>query len=561
MASTGSTPALHLWPNHGWLMLPVLWATLIINILGLALPLAALQIYDRIMAESTPGRWLIMLIGVLVAVVAEGLLRLARAHVIGHLGSQQEQRLTLHLLGRILRGRNTNQPGQHLYTLEALGRLREFSSGQALTVLLEIPFAVVYLGLMAYLGGILVLVPLGLLLIFAGQEVGHGHALARHMAARDKIDVVRKNMLLDIFGRLHSSKAMGHIRLMQRRLESQQAKVEQAALPIVQTAANAYQDGLMFSQLMLAAVTLAGAPLVLNGHMTLGSLIACVLVSGRLMAPIQRGLGLYSRVQEALLSRDRVAAVLAVPPVFGTAPTPRAAADATTRPDYPGSLELVNIGLRAETPKGPGKWLLRTVTLQAERGQTIALHTPHETTSHMLLQVLAGLAEPADGHVYLNGHQPHTLAAAELAEQVGYLPPHGVIYRGTLYDNLSRFGHTPAAHVSEMIELLDLQSSIAVLPQGLDTPLTGTLADPLPPSTKQRVALARILAMKPRVLLFDHAERNLDPSGYNTLYRLLERLKGKTLTILATADNNLTALADTHWVQRGTTLKRQISPT
>lgn len=562
MGSTSSrtVPHISLWPTQWRVVIPALWATFIINVLGLALPLAALQIYNRMLAENTPGRWLMMLGGVFAAILLEGLLRLARAHIAGQLGGTQEQQHTLTLLGHMLHSRGgSRSAGQSLQTLEALAKLRDFSSGQVLTVLLDVPFALIYLGLVAYLGGILVLIPVGLLFIFMGREFSQGTRMAHAMRRREETDILRKNGLIEAMERLHTVKAFGRLRWLQRRLELQQYAVEQATAPVSRIACQVYQDGLLFSQLMLASLTMAGTPLVLSGQMTLGALMACVLVGGRLMAPIQRGLGLYSRIQDTFLARERINGALHQPIVFGRPPRGQNMRHRGEDFDYPATLHLDNIGLRGTVNEAQtGRWLLRQVNLQAERGQTIALSTNNIHTGTLLMLALAGLRPATEGKVLLDGAEPHTLSAGELVRHIAYLPPEGTIYRGSIYENLSRFGQTPAARVAEMIELLELEPALAVLPHGVDTMLDNTLADPLPPGFKQRVTIARILAGKPRVILFNHADSSLDQAGYNIMYRLLERLKGKVLLILFTDDRNLVSLADEHWIQQGSTLRRKL---
>lgn len=538
-----------MWPQRAALAAPLLWSTFAINILGLALPLAVLQVYDRVLAESTPGRWLAILMGVLAAIAGESLLRLARAYTAGRMGSRREQQMTLLFLKHLFSAGPGNEgSGQHLHTLDALAKLREFSSGQAFTVLLEVPFALIYLALIGYLGGVLVLVPLGLLLVFGWREVNQGEKLVHRMAKRDRAEVVRQDALIEGLERLHSVKAEGRLRWLQRRLEKHHRIVAEASRPVVSVACKAYQDGLLFSQVMLAAVTMAGTPLVLSGEISLGALMACVLVSGRLTSPIQRGLGLYTRVQEARLARDRVQRVLTQPMVFGTATTPN-------DNHFAGSMELRRLGIKSAST---GKWLLRQMQFQAGRGHTIALEPNQPLTGTLLMQTLAGLRPQNEGEVLINGVSPYLLASSELVRQVGYLPPQGTIYRGTIYDNLSRFGASTPEQVAEMIELLELEAAFSVLPRGLDTMLENTLADPLPPGLKQRVALARVLAAKPRVILFNQADRSLDHTGYNVVYRLLERLKGKVLMVLHSEDRNLLALADETWCQEGTVLRRRL---
>jgi ATP-binding cassette subfamily C protein LapB len=542
MASSTTDTLLKLWPSGARMVAPLLLATFAINLLGLALPLATLQIYDRVLAQGAHSSWIVTICMVLVAVATEAWLRVLRTHLTGWCGSVQEQRLTMaflkHMFSVLPQG---GGPGDSLHMLEALMRLREFSSGQALTVLLEVPFVVLYLGVIAYLGGILALVPLGMLLLFYGRVVHHGQLLSKGLLRRDHADIVRKNTLIEILERIQTIKAFGRQRHMQRVMDHHQEELAQSSLQAAEIANLSYQDGLLFGELVLVGVTMAGTPLVLSGHVTLGVLMACVLIAGRLMSPIQRALGLYSRVREARQAVQRLSHVLTQPPAFGTMVTPSG--------KLMGTLRLHNVSLKQDH----GPWLARQIDLQAERGQTIAIQASSDSAGSYLLQTCAGLRPPVEGSIKINGIDPHQLASAELVRHVGYLPPQGTIYRGTIYDNLSRFGLTPRQQVNEIVELLELDNALSVLPRGMNTPLEGTLADPLPPGLKQRIALARTLALKPRIILFHQADRALDSVGYNTMCRLLGRLCGKALMLLLTDDRNLRALADCSFVQQGGT--------
>lgn len=548
-SSTCDAPAnlLSLWPRGAGVGLPLLVATLAINLLGLALPLAALQVYDKVLAQGAHESWLITMVVVAAAAAVEAVLRLARARLTTWCGSVQEQRLGAATLAHLLRSPpQLGTPASGLHTLEALARLREFSSGQALTVLLEVPFMVVFLALVGYLGGALVLVPLGLLMLFATRMCWQGQSLHNALAERDAAEVARKDVLIETLEHINPLKAFAAVRTQQRVLDGLQRKVSNAALQVARVSSLAYQDGLLCGQLMLMGVVMAGTPMVLNQALSLGALMACVLLAGRLMVPLQRALGLYARVHEAQLALERVQDTMAMPLVFGEADV--------TATDAPATLRMFEIGLRGEGEEGrPGPWLVRRLNLTLERGQVVLLEDADGATATALLHAMAGLAVPAEGKVELNGMQPHTLGSSSLLGHVGYLPPVGAIYRGTIYENISRFGQTPETQVAEIIKLLDLRQPFSALPHGLSTQLEETLADPLPPGLKQRIALARVLAVRPRVLLFNQADRALDKAGYNAVYNLLARLKGKVLLVLNTADRNLAGLATHTLKQQGTT--------
>ena len=120
----------------------------------------------------------------------------------------------------------------------------------------------------------------------------------------------------------------------------------------------------------------------------------------------------------------------------------------------------------------------------------------------------------------------------------------GIIFRGTIRDNLTCFGQIDEARVQEMSALLQIDRDIAALPSGFDTYLNGNATDTIAPGLKQRISMVRVLASRPRVIIFDNADRSLDRNGYNLVFNLLGRLKGKATLIISSNDHNLTAQAD-----------------
>ena len=121
------------------------------------------------------------------------------------------------------------------------------------------------------------------------------------------------------------------------------------------------------------------------------------------------------------------------------------------------------------------------------------------------------------------------------------------IFRGTIRDNLTRFGLVSEDEVRSIGEWLGIDSIIADLPAGLNTFLEGSDSDSLPPGLKQKIAIARALAPRPKIILFDNAEQAIDLKGYHELYRLLGRIKGRATMIIMSDDMNFRSLADTHY--------------
>lgn len=516
-------------------------ASLAINLLGLALPIMILQVYDRILVSENIGTVRVLVAGVCVVILLEGVLRLARAYVVNWASAVYEHTISCnsmrHMLGSELSSFQKQGAGEQLQRMSAVGQLREFFSGQALITFIDLPFVIIFLSLIAYLAGTLVLVPISLILIFALIALRLGASLKESLADRDAVDEGRMGFIIETLGGIHTVKSLGLESTFQRQYEEFQARSGLSNYQVAKKSNAASNYGSLFTQAMIIGIVGFGVPVAMEGSLTLGSLIACVLLSGRIMQPIQRGLGIWIRYQEFQLACENVEKTFELPsrqdvgePLYGS---------------KDGKLELQNVCFSYD-PKEP--LLFDDLNLELVRGQSISISGDHSTGKTTLLKLIAGLYQPNQGRVHINGTDATKYHARELVQHVGYLAMEGTIFRGTIKENLNAFGEIDDVRLKEIISLLGLDNEIAKLPTGYETKLEGGTSDPIPPGLKQRISIARALAPKPRILLFDNADRGLDKEGYNQLYRLMARLKGKVAMVIVSDDRNILRLAQQEFV-------------
>ncbi len=284
---------------------------------------------------------------------------------------------------------------------------------------------------------------------------------------------------------------------------------------------------------MVAAVITAGALFALHGHITTGALIATILLSGRMMQPVQRALALWAKYQDYALARNKVEAIFETPQYPGSP-----ANDENSSRD--GTVEIRGLSFRHSDDR---PWLLDNLDLDVRRGESILLSGAHGSGKTLLLQLIGGVYPPAKGSIAIDSRNILRYTPEDLIRHVGLVRSEGMIFRGTIRDNMTRFGQIPEKEVQEIAALLKLDRDIARLPSGFDTLLTGNSTDSIPPGLKQRIAMVRVLAPKPRLILFDNADRALDREGYNLVYSLLARLKGKAGMIIVSDDFNIRGLA------------------
>lgn len=510
-----------------------------INILGLAMSLVTMQVYDRILAHHGIGTLNMLCIGAAIAILVETVLKLTRAYATGWSAAAFEHTVSCNAVRHTLAKETVRIEnvgiGEYLQRINAIGKVRDFYSGQLLATLIDLPFILIFLFIIAHLGGDIVFVPITLLVIMGIRTVYIGKKLKSAMIKRDKSDDSRYEFMIHALNGIHTVKAFALEAQFERRYEHWQSNSTRANYDVARLSAAAYDQGVIASHFMMIAVGIVGAPLALSGHLTLGALVACVMLSGRIMQPVHKALGFWTRMQDIELAHRKITSLFSGELLMD--PT------ATIKTEKEGRVEVNNVSFAYD---GQEK-LLDNVSLSLKPGEAVAISGEHGAGKQTLLKLIAGMIAPLTGEVKVNGVSPHLYQSEVLVEHIGYMPAQGAIFRGTIAENLSRFGRVPEEMVREISALLGLDEEVAVLPAGYDTPLDGSHSDTIPPGLRQRIAIARALMTKPRVLLFYNADRALDKEGYNRVYRLLGRVKGKATMILVTNDHNILQLADRHY--------------
>lgn len=518
---------------------------LLLNILSLALPIMMLQVYDRIIPHQSYGTLIVLLTGVLAALALDVTLRIIRSYLVGWSSAAQEHQASFNAVQRFTQSNLAEfekvTAGSHLQNLMALGRLREFYSGQAWTALVDLPFAAIFIILIYYLGGDLVLVPLALLLAFFLTSVFAGKNLKKVLEARNESDNTKSSFVVSVISGIHTVKSLAVESFLLRRFEHLQAQVSRSSYEVADASGAASIMSAAFGQLSLILTASLGFFLVLDNSLSVGGLSACTLLAGRCIQPIQRVLGTWLRYQDLSIARREAASILDLPLM------PRLHIGIHSPQ---GRISIDNLSYISDD----GDIQLKNITLSVTPGSVVAITGGDEKTKSSLLQLIAGVLMPAEGYVQVDDVNPAQYSLSALKTLIGYLPQDGAIFKGSILDNLTGFDEENIESAKNMAEKLGIDKIVELMPRGYQTLLTDAPSDPIPPGVRQRIALARILARGPAVLLFDDAHRTLDKDGYNLLFKLMGQMKGRVTMILITKDQNLLSLADRHYLLNDGTL-------
>lgn len=528
-------------------------SAIVTNILSLALPLLVLQVYDRIIPNSAGSTLLLCLFGMAAILAIDAFLSISRAYILGWNAARTQHALMTTALARLV-GCDTNSfeqrsEGSYIQSLRAIDTLRGFHGSQALFLWIDLPFALVFVALIALIGGPVVFAPAVILALVAFLARWTGSALRDALEQRTANDGRRHSFMIDALTKVSTAKALGMESLLVRRYERLQGHSASANYRTVFYSVLARSVGTMMSQVMMVVVAAAGSVMVISGALSVGALAACTLLAGRIGSPLMRLLAIWTQYQSVDIAQRQMRNIIDLPQE--TAPDTENDRDGGTDgaapapvPEIRGDIAFEHVDFRFKLQSEP---LFSDLDFAIEAGATIGLTGPNTSGKSTLLHLMAGLLHPASGRVTVDGKDIRDYPPDHLRAQICYLPQRPMLFEGTILENLTMFRTEERLDRAFAIaQSLGLSDRIARLPEGFDTRIGNGAVDGIPVGMRQRIAVARALitVARPRILLFDEANALLDKQSDDRLIQLLRQHKGNATIVLNSLRPAVLALAD-----------------
>jgi ATP-binding cassette subfamily C protein LapB len=506
---------------------------LLISTLSLALPIAMLHVYDRVLATGGLATFWVMASAVLVACCLETMLRSLRSSIIARIGGRWEANAhacALDTLTRTSLARFERRgAGVYLERLSSVAVVREAYSGAAFQALLDLPFCLLYVAAMMHLSPTLAAVPVLLAAFYLAISLLLGRQLRRVVGALAEGEERRFNMLFDVLSNIHTVKTLGLEQQMLRRNERLILRCAAARRQLAALSGNGHGVALLLTSVGAGLVAALGCVEVVEGRLTVGGLGACLLLSGRTLQPLSAALSVFTRAEVLRGAADRLAEIASAP-----SPTP---ALQLTVPR--GEIRIEGaVALRDQ-----GDTILAGVDLALAPGAIVAVKARNGVGKTTLLRLLAGLQSPTHGRVLIDGIDLTTVDPDSIPLVAAYLPTQGELVRGTLLENITMYRPHYAPHARALAAELGLDRLAATLPQGYETQI-GEGGALLPRGAVQLIAIARALVTGPRIVLFDEANVFLDWAGDKAVHALLMRLRRHCTIVIISSRPSTLALAD-----------------
>lgn len=530
-----------------WCRSDVLLASVVINITTLALPLVILQVYDRILPNKALDTFALMISALLFAALIEVFLRIARSTILAWKGAQYEHAKVMELLEHILHADlvkfESNAIGRYLNKIDAVKQVREFYSGQTILMLVDLPFVVIFLMLIWVFSQELVFVPLTVMLVFAVVSYVLGKKLKVTLKDKSESNERKQNFLIEVLQGMHIVKSMALESPMMRRLERLQGHSAHSIYELSRINSVIQSIGATFSQVVMMSFVGIGSIYVVSGDLTVGALAAGTMLSGRVMQPALKAMGLWTQAQGLSIAKDKIRELKNIPV--------EAIDDQVDRVQIKGDIEFSNVHFKFDHGE---QELLKGISLKIAQGGAIGITGPNGSGKSTLIELLMGFMSPNEGEIKIDGRDIRTLDRSSLRAQIGYMPQHGVIFEGTILDNMTMFREGVAVERAiQLANKLGLTEVIMRLPEGLDTRVSGTNYDSLPVGVRQQIILVRSLVGcmsfgEPKIILFDDADASLDVNHDRLLVEMLSEMRGKCTMIIVSHRPSILRLCDQNYM-------------
>lgn len=520
--------------NHSFTEL--LLSSIFVNLLSMALPFSMLQIYDRILPNEAYGTANVLLIGVSIAIVLELLLRYARSWFLASSAVNYEYSVTSKLVKRLLKSDfrylESLGPGRILSGIKNVAVVRDLYSGQAAVAMMDVPFILLFLFLIFYIGGWIVLVPI-LVWMIAGVWVW---VISQKLLDATKelaiSDSERTRILVLVLSGLTTVKALAIEARMTHRFKAfnfTQFKL-QTNVDLLSSRLNEIVQGASLATTL--TIVMIGCLSVLEGSLTTGGLAACSILAGRAVAPLSSIGSLRAKFSSVKVVNQDIENLL-------NAPLERFTGEVTYQTKIPlGPIEFEQVSIAKNGAKLSG------VTVEIPPNSITTIASNPMSYASLFLGSLGAFFPVEQGVVKIAGIPLEQHDDFEFRQSVCYVSPWGSLFHGTVIENMTMFHPENEAYAIELSEKLGLSETVSKLPYGFQTIIGTTQGQILNKGALKLISLIRALSQQPSILLLDEPMVSLDADSQSKLLNLLNDKRSQMTIIVASYFNDMSVISD-----------------
>ena len=507
----------------------VVVASFIINLFVLASPLFTMNVYDRVVPNNAVETLWVLALGVSVVYGIDLFLKFVRSYFLEVAGKKSDIIMSSILFERVMDMKFSNKPksvGSFASNLKEFDTVRNFFSSASLAAIVDLPFAAIFLIVTYFIGSYLVLVPIVIMIAILCYTFFIKDPLQNAIKSTFEASAAKNGILIESLSSLETIKTLGASGHVQWSWEEATGEIANRSIKskIITTSITTVTSFLV--QLNTIAIIVLGVYMIQDTHLTMGGLIAAVMLSSRAIAPMGQVASLAANFEQTKTAYQSLSKIMEMP-----VERPEGK-KFVRRNSFDGKIEFKNVSFTyPDTTKGS----LDRINFVIQPGEKVGIIGKNGSGKTTLQKIILGLYAPTEGSVLIDGIDINQIDPADLRRNIGYVPQDVVLFKGTVRENIvQKAPYVDDMQIIKAAKVSGVDEYVNAHPLGFDMPVFER-GDGISGGQRQSIAVARAFLLDSPIILLDEPTNSLD----NTVESKL-KVNLKTNTI------NKTMLLVTH---------------
>ncbi len=505
----------------------VLIASFLINLFVLATPLFTMNVYDRVIPNNAQETLMVFTIGIVLVYVLDFFLKFTRSYLLELAGKKSDIIMSSIIFERVLDLKMAEHPpsvGSFANNLKDFESVRSFFTTATMTAVIDLPFALIFLAVIYYIGGLLVFVPLVTIFLILGYSMIIRKPLRESIEASYEASAKKNGILIETLQNIETVKTMRMNGKKQWEWEESTGEIAEKNLKSRLLSSSLPNVTNFFIQLNTVFVVVFGVYLIKEFELTMGGLIAIVILTSRTVAPIGQAASLISNYSDAKTAYDTLNEIIS-----REVERP-AGQEFVERPKFQGKIEFKDVSFNYPGTEVPA---LSNVSFVINPGEKVAIIGRIGSGKSTIAKLILKLYDPTSGKILIDDIDISQIDPADLRRFISYVPQDVHLFKGTIKDNIvSSEQHPDVSDIIYAAQVSGVEEFVQTHPMGYDMPI-GERGAGLSGGQRQSVGIARALMQESSIMIMDEPSNSMDQTTEkNLMSKLQVELKDQTIVMI-----------------------------
>jgi len=516
----------------------VLYASLLINIFVLASPLFTMNVYDRVVPNNAIETLWVFAIGVSIIYIIDTFLKFTRTFLLESAAKKSDIIMSSIVFEKVLDLKMANHPssvGSFSSNLKDFDSIRSFLTNATMAAIIDLPFAIIFLLVIAYIGGAIALIPMMTMFFIVAYAFFVKKPLRASIESTHEASAKKSAILIETLSNIETLKTLGTLNQVQWKWEESTGEIAGKSLKSRMLSASIPTITQLLIQLNTVMIIVFGVYLIQEFELSMGGLIAIVILTGRALAPMGQVAGLMTNYEDTKTSYETLNEIISQD---SERPSGKKFVE---RPAFSGKIEFVDVTFSYPGNEVPS---LRNVSFVVEPGEQIAIIGRIGSGKSTIHKLILGLYEPDSGQILIDGIDIKQIDPADLRKNIGYVSQDIMLFRGTVKDNITfRATHASDGAMIRAAQISGTSEFIKKHPRGYEMPI-GERGLGLSGGQRQSIGIARAFLLDSPIMLMDEPSNAMDQITEARLFDSLQTSLKRKTAITVTQKMTLLKIVD-----------------